>query len=664
MMSTTSPKNKLRQGLSVIAWDIKSCGKVCAVFSILAVVSSIVIMTICLSATSSLYAVETFQLISMYFVAALAEIFTIIYMVKTFSYLHNKRKADLYGNLPIDRITLFLSKSVSSFLLALIPTFFFMGIISIISLCCGTPLGNETISLFIQLPLGTLAVVAAYGLLAVCCGTTTNTIVMLLTVSISYPLSAFFVKGVFGAFYKGAYTPIRFNSFIMQALNPFAAYDGNFIYWLLFSGVCICASLLLVKRRKAERAQSAFAYYLPCHIVKALVAFLFGMIIGTIFGSLNVFGFALAGFIFGFILGGATAFVLSHLAFYKGFTKLLKSSVVLGALIIVVSAAMTVIDLDASGFNQFVPMTDDVQSAGLIDINYTYTESGKNIGELTLDSVNDFTDKDTISKITFAHSDLVQINKRSSAEKYSNIWIEMANSDPHSFGSSIGIAYKLKDGSIVSRVYSYSRIEGLLNALVNEDYSLYYPYNSADTNEIAATKKYQEKHSGYLNASLDSISNIGVADISIINQSVSKDSYEKIIEAIRKDYRNDTDKSGLLYIPEITYSEQISLLDSNVYDKKIAINISYSKRNIADLNNSIMSDFYNKLSPEAETYNETICIPPTYKNTIKALKEANILDKDGKVISGENPSYYSFIDGNDVYSYGGYDADSKAYTYY
>ena len=71
-------------------------------------------------------AVKVFQIIASQMIYFLTIIFAIIYTVKVYSYLHNKRKADLYGSLPISRIMLFVSKSASAYLFTLIPEMFYL----------------------------------------------------------------------------------------------------------------------------------------------------------------------------------------------------------------------------------------------------------------------------------------------------------------------------------------------------------------------------------------------------------------------------------------------------------------------------------------------------------------------------------------------------------
>ena len=291
MTQKTSFKSRLKQMLSFFLSDLKSCNTFLIVFGIISAVAITVCFTICVVlgndssfsmmlsalsitgiANSGIGEIELFQYSSASLVYLISIVFTIIYTVRIYSYLHNKRKADLYGSLPIGRSTLFIAKSVSAYLMSIIPAIFFLSLISIISVCSGHSVVSEVTKLFPEICMGTLASISFFGLIAICCGTMLNSVLMFIAVCVAYPLSAIFIKGIVVGCFDGFYVGIFKDSIIMNALNPLAAYDGiNVIYWLIFSVVCIALGAFLAKKRKAERAQSAFAFHLPCYIIRVLV---------------------------------------------------------------------------------------------------------------------------------------------------------------------------------------------------------------------------------------------------------------------------------------------------------------------------------------------------------------------------------------------------------
>ena len=676
MTSTVSFKEKLKQAYSVFKWDLKSCLGAMAVYAILAAVFTTIILTLCIvfgfyaqdayttytQAISSLetapdtnnaiaVAVKVFQIIASQMIYFLTIIFAIIYTVKVYSYLHNKRKADLYGSLPISRIMLFVSKSASAYLFTLIPAMFFLGIIFIVSMCFGQPIVNEALNIYVKLLMGTLASISAYGLISVCCGTTLNSVIMFITVCIAYPLSAMFIKGVANGFFYGSYTGIFKNHFIMNALNPLAAYDGiNIIYWLIFSAVCIVASAFLVKRRKAERAQASFAYYLPCHIVKVLVAFLAGMFLGVLFGSLNVLGNGYFGFVFGFILGSVPAFVIAHLIFYKGFSKLIRTSIPLGGLVVVVVAVMAVCSYDVFGYNEFIPKADDVKSAGLIDSSNLYRESDSNLNKIVRNSAEDFTDKERINSIISSHSSIIADKDFTSYKKFQSVWYDM-----FVYNMNIGLnemrysfAYKMNNGSVVTRTYS-----------VYDSFSS----DTIDTSEIVNTKTYTEKYTAALNANQSDISSVTVKTNETSgcvsdDTDKSKEDFGNVVEAFRKDFKADNSNISVVLAPAeddvSLYSDYFGLSsyyedkDFKYYQKEYPDAVCLLEVTTGENIYSNPSDLFTALlggsfsiydsMPKKETY----LIPKSYTNTISALKEIGVLNSDNTI--NENSDYYKSFD--------------------
>ena len=404
MTQTLSFRDRLRKGFTVFKWDLRNCSGALLIFAILATVFAAIVLTLSLTfgianATEEYTqaldfeklkdAVMAFQLITTYGIFYLNAVFTIIYTIRIYSYLHNKRKADMYGALPIGRRTFFIAKTVSAYLLSVVPTLFFFGIIAVISLCLGQPLLLETAGVFVQLLIGAIASISFYALLSICCGTTVNAVLAFVAVNFAYPIAALFIKGTIRAFFYGMPTNLYNNSFIMKALNPLAAYEGsNILYWLIFTASCLALAVWLVKKRPAECAQNSFAYYLPAYLVKLLVSFIIGMFLGTVFGGLDVFGFPLIGFIFGFTLGSVPAYLIAHIIFYRGLNRFPRTLIAFGAMSAAVFAAIAFCFFDFVGYTAFVPVLQDVKSAGVVELGdcyYTGKTSVWNIAQMAAD---------------------------------------------------------------------------------------------------------------------------------------------------------------------------------------------------------------------------------------------------------------------------------------
>lgn len=692
MTSTASFKDKFRQAFSFFQWELKSCAGTLTIYSILTAVFTVIILTMCLvigfqaeansantmNAGASIalsnsvlpglseledysplsLATAIFRILSSYMVCLMTLIFTVIYTIKVFTYMHNKRQTDMYGSMPISRITLFFSKSATAFIFSVVPAIVFLGIITLISVVLGQPLYGESVTMIGKIVMGTLACISAYGLIAVCCGTTINSIIMFVVISVAYPLSAYLVRGVIDSFFIGSSSDYLNNSFVMTAFCPLSAYDGaNVIYWPIFTAVCLAASAYLVKNRKAERAQSSFAYYLPCHIVKVLVSFLAGMFLGVLFGSLNVFGYGYAGFVFGFILASIPAFIVCHLIFYHGFHKLVRTSVSLGALIVVTVGAMALINFDVTGYNKFVPAVDDIESAGFIDSESCYYNKNKtSFSDLLRDANADFNDESAISTAVELHKYIVEKTDDNSSSKFVNTWINtlssVFNTDLYEYKA---FSYKMTNGDVITRKFNVSVLNS--RTLFADDYgsNVDYEYIQNLAEKLVCTKEYQLKYSAFMNASSEDISSLSV----YVERTDYKDDvlqYEyylngttgdknsnfaedrkKILEAYKKDFEADTKNidKALYYIVSNDYYF--------CFDDEAAVDLSDCV--------CVIDAEYLSYNENLNSYDcEELVVPKSYTNTIQALKDAEILDSEGKpMITG--PYYNSIYSQNDYYEY-------------
>lgn len=714
MTQKTSFKSRLKQMLSFFLSDLKSCNTFLIVFGIISAVAITVCFTICVVlgndssfsmmisalsitgiANSGIGEIELFQYSSASLVYLISIVFTIIYTVRIYSYLHNKRKADLYGSLPIGRATLFIAKSVSAYLMSIIPAIFFLSLISIISVCSGHSVVSEVTKLFPEICMGTLASIAFFGLIAICCGTMLNSVLMFIAVCVAYPLSAIFIKGTVVGCFDGFYVGIFKDSVIMNALNPLAAYDGiNVIYWLIFSVVCIALGAFLAKKRKAERAQSAFAFHLPCYIIKVLVSFLAGMFLGVLFGSMNVFG-GYAGFVFGFILASVPVYIIVHLILYRGFSKLIKTSIPLGALIIVSCVGVALCCFDAFGYNSYVPKTQDIKSAGFYEANSNYQAKGSAVGKNLRNMADDITDKNTIGHITEAHFNFINTRNYTVQNKFKNTWISMfmdnfaifngvANTPDYAF------AYTLNNGHIVTRAYSST------SAFDETESYLSSTYNELDTSDIIYSKGYIKAYSPLVKADYKDINTFIVAgfdgkatddkhpdfvsskiiytdDDGTVSYSKNyKNAAEKIKEAFLKDLDNCSDEDfakidqmtkyadHALDVAYVNYGEYESFIKSEP-DAVCVIAIA-----TGDVN-SYYDGMRNMDSYNGNTAARTqvvYTVPKSFKNTIKALQELGILNSklymDKDYLPGDSTSYKEYTG---EYYYDDYTSSSDLYDY-
>ena len=709
MTSTVSFKDKLKQIFSVILWDLKGCKGSLMVYTILASVFTVIIFTLVFVLTadqtsfSSLFSTESsqkislsekmqvFQVISSAIIGFLTLIFAIIYTVQIFSYMHNKRKVDFYGSLPISRARLFLAKYGAAYLFSIIPMLVFMGIIAIASICTGTLLLPQVTNMYVNFIVGTLACISAYGFLSACCGTTFNTVIMFIAVCACYPLSMVFVRAYIDAFFTGAYTQTFSKSFITNALNPISAYFGNnLIYWLVFSAACIAFGTLLIMKRRSERAQTSFAYYIPCHIIKVIVSFLTGMFLGTMFGSLNVFGNGVGGFVFGFILASAPTFLIVHMIFYKGLKQIVRTIPIYAGLAVVVIVGVALINLDVFGYNTYVPKSEDVKSAGIILTQHYYPKD-KNFSRVMSKSAEDFTSSSDIDSIVKIHNNIInsKSTKLKSVGKFKTVWGFMLYNafDDLSYDDVYAITYKLNNGRKVNRFYSASMISlvNSMNTVYSDEY-YYDDYGSLDTdginkiaNPLISSKTYVTKYSALMNSKANSELGAKYAEVtamvkggdyaaeSCINGQKSyfsnseDEDYEsnKVIlnelnEALKKDFEaDDRYLNGVLYDPFgiiVDNSYNYEYYDGYSYSSSEEISPSEEIGSLPQIKQQFSNDFVCKLKIEyklgekgffdlTHSQCEYYYIPKTYTNTLEVLKKYGLINSDYTI--NKNSQFYN-----------------------
>ena len=709
MTSTVSFKDKLKQIFSVILWDLKGCKGSLMVYTILASVFTVIIFTLVFVLTadqtsfSSLFSTESsqkislsekmqvFQVISSAVIGFLTLIFAIIYTVQIFSYMHNKRKVDFYGSLPISRARLFLAKYGAAYLFSIVPMLVFMGIIAIASICTGTLLLPQVTNMYVNFIVGTLACISAYGFLSACCGTTFNTVIMFIAVCACFPLSMVFVRAYIDAFFTGAYTQTFSKSFITNALNPISAYFGNnLIYWLVFSAACIAFGTLLIMKRRSERAQTSFAYYIPCHIIKVIVSFLTGMFLGTMFGSLNVFGNGVGGFVFGFILASAPTFLIVHMIFYKGLKQIVRTIPIYAGLAVVVIVGVALINLDVFGYNTYVPKSEDVKSAGIILTQHYYPKD-KNFSRVMSKSAEDFTSSSDIDSIVKIHNNIInsKSTKLKSVGKFKTVWGFMLYNafDDLSYDDVYAITYKLNNGRKVNRFYSASMISlvNSMNTVYSDEY-YYDDYGSFDTdginkiaNPLISSKTYVTKYSALMNSKANSELGAKYAEVtamvkgsdyaaeSCINGQKSyfsnseDEDYEsnKVIlnelnEALKKDFEaDDRYLNGVLYDPFgiiVDNSYNYEYYDGYSYSSSEEISPSEEIGSLPQIKQQFSNDFVCKLKIEyklgekgffdlTHSQCEYYYIPKTYTNTLEVLKKYGLINSDYTI--NKNSQFYN-----------------------
>ena len=568
MTRTTSVKQDLRQGATIFFYQLKKSRTPLILFAVLAVFFGTTVFALTAMNARSVNrfyqvdrvnAIQSFSTYATLAVFFLTCVFTIIYTLRVFSYLHSKRKADWINPLPVKSGVLFVAKALAAFAAAVVPALVFIGVICIITACSGEAVNSEILRLFLGIPLGSIACIAFYGLLAVCCGSSVNTVLSFLAISFCYPFSAAFVKGMIKAFFYAAPFEQTSHSFIMDALNPMAAYDGvNAVYWLLFTLGCFVLSVLLLRRRKAERAQTSFAYRLPCYAVEVLVTFIAGMMTGVIFSSTGVLDGSLGSFTFGFVLGGGTAFIITHVILFHGFARILRSLIAYGAVTAGAVGFAAVCIFASPAYNSYLPAREDVKSAGYVGYDATLLGG---IPQTANNAAADFDKPDDIDLIWDQHKRLVgYFDKASTRAQFRHIitgslyhvTTVLTGAYPN---SSELFAYTLNDGSVVTRSFD---VMWIMDSFMYDDESdsvvNYSDYFAADyMSPITNSATYLKKYNGILQIGIEDVEsmyiNIDGDPYTVRNVPSNGDEPQKLLQAVQADvtengFSNDFDGDG------------------------------------------------------------------------------------------------------------------------
>ena len=450
MTSTTSTK-RLKPEISMLKWGIKNNLTVIIIYLSLILFFGIIYFMGSLSAQTLADAVESdfnpwvdasIAMASM--TTFLSFLFMIVLSVKEFSYLHNKRKTDMFGALPITRRSLFITKSLTVFLISAVPMTVVMLLLMLITANAGSPtvmgmfqkdvnVGDVLLRTLVNLS----ANIAFIGFLSVCCGKTSEKVLSYLIINGAYPIGMMLVQLRLG-----------------------------------FTAVFFAASVLLVRKRKAESAQSHFAYTVPKIVIKLMISFAVGIAMAFLFAvlfndtSLEIFRFWL-----GMIIGSFLSYFVVQLIFAGGFAKFGKSLIPYGIMIAAFAAVFVVISMGFFGYNSYIPSVDSIKSVSFTE-GYSIKHNDKNIIE------HNITDKKEIEKVTQLHKDVYELVSKDSkysirSNTLSSVFASIlgyGNTDYYSnymgynFDDTtqpVSLTYTLNNGSKVSRKYGFVNVSKL-----------------------------------------------------------------------------------------------------------------------------------------------------------------------------------------------------------
>ncbi|MGN0383643.1 MAG: hypothetical protein ACI4DS_05175 [Eubacterium sp.] len=393
--------------------------------------------------------------------SGIAIIYSIILSMVIFSYMHNKRAMDLFGSMPISRRGLVFAKYFATLAICILPVIV-IGLIGMILSLNGAGM-LMVLKHMLMLILGIIANVTVILFISLCCGTISDMLIGYFAINIAYPI----VAGICYMFPMSV-IPGMTNDYIWSSIFtlacPIAApYVGMFgtgkvlhiVWWIVVSIVLIVACYALCKKRKSEIAQNTYAFSAVEIAVKIIVCFGAGFILGYVFSyvgySFDTIIAQYVWFFIGAVIGIMVANILLHLIFHRGMSRYVSSLKLCAGELVLVAAFLFMVTTGYFGYDTRVPEVDDVSE---VAVTGGYEEDFYVNGENILEPYTD--NKEDIQSTVEFHKQMVKSIK----EKNKGLYPIISDTDYYSYGSEVKIVYKLKNGTVLKRMYAnYSEYE-------------------------------------------------------------------------------------------------------------------------------------------------------------------------------------------------------------
>lgn len=540
--------------------------------------------------------------------AGVAIVFSIIMSVKAFSYMHNKRRVDFFGSLPVSRRTLFFMRYLSTLAVCIVPVIVF-GFIGALMGCCNFAIITtaKVVGVLIITIIGNVSFIAFISL---CCGTVVDVIMSYAIINIVYPICVaiayFFPPSVIPGLSREE-IPITIFTFLVPSASFYTNYFSfskvlGIVWWLGLSIVLMSACFVLCRKRKAETAQNAFAFNAVEIVIKFFTCFASGFGIGYMCAYLGAehIKSQYIWFVVGAVIAIMTANILLHLIFHRGLSQFKSSLVECGAVFACLMTFLLLVTSGGLGYEKRMPNKNDIKA---VSFRMGYEERFIINGR---DLLKSFTEDTEIINDAYAVHQAI-VNGIQEQKGLLSITPYYAYGDE--IYDSVHITYELKNGKHFTRHYTQYRnrkdTKDLIDKIVASNYysKLNNPYEKIPEKYI-----YEMELNWYIARDNQEDDDVIMADqysvaraeldmnISFLYFDEDKTKIAAIASALRK----DVDKNGI-YVPKPE-------------EKVLGITISYRKNKNGDYD-------------EDACVSAVLFIPATYTNTIKLLKEYGYMNQ-------------------------------------
>ena len=382
-------------------------------------------------------------------------LFSIIFTLVNFHYLHVKRQEDLFESLPMSKKQLFLSKYFATIIETIVPAFAVMMLGGIISSNWGEFIW--ILRIIVYMILGVVANVTLLAMLCLLCGNTVYVIIthilvnmalpaLLLIVTI-YPVRVLptYATGAFSPNFYAAFTPL-FSPFLCLADKVFSL-KIHMLCQVAIIAVAFIVSMKYVARRKSENAETkgmlnALEYIITL-VISTTAAFVGGMFFSVmLFSSRKTF---IINYCIGAVIVAVVAALVLRLIFQKSIGKARSLVSIMAVSVVLAVGYIMSISYDITSYVDNVPDASEVEYITCNDASYSWDDSNYNSSDEYEGKV---TDKKVIKNVIKSHKEIVKQSKDMNKGFYSWRWEDFFNT---SGDYSVTIQYHLKNGTVIKR---------------------------------------------------------------------------------------------------------------------------------------------------------------------------------------------------------------------
>ena len=386
----------------------------------------------------------------------------------SFSYLHNKRKVDFYHSVPVKREMLFSVSFLTGILIPAVSYLVCLILSAGVAAGYGTDVGKVLSSGLLGWGFHMLYFWFIYSVTVLAMVLTGNLIVGLLgslVFFIYFPVLGAILDGYFSTFFHtystwaGKTTIGEFLVKLSPAADYFMAYGklsvGEGCSMLLFgsgaaAAVITAISLILHRRRPSEAAGKAMAFAPTKPVIRIALVFLFGMMGGLFFWSLqSTVGWAVFGSVAGTVLCHCIVEIIYHFDFRKLFSHKIQLAVCAAAGL----GVLLCFEGDWMGYDVYLPEGDKVAEAA-IDLGRDYW--------ITYDEIAEDGQGNLILRQGYNQEYLSENMKVTSIDPILEIAAKGIESTlrgdeelvEEDYWTSVNVCYTLKSGRTVQRSYN------------------------------------------------------------------------------------------------------------------------------------------------------------------------------------------------------------------